>query len=138
MLSRLPRHSRQLLARQLLAFGLAGGITALAHYGLLIALVEGAGVDPVPATLAGYVLGALVSYTLNRWLTFDATRSHAQAGWRFAVIAAGGFALTWLLMHLFVARLGLPYLPMQLVTTGLVMVFSFLGHKSFSFADRGL
>ena len=91
----------------------------------------------MPATLAGFVLGAVVSYALNRWLTFDATRSHAQAGWRFAVIAAGGFVLTWLLMHLFVARLGLPYLPMQLVTTGLVMVFSFLGHKSFSFADRG-
>lgn len=123
--------------RQFAAFGFAGGITALAHYGLLIALVEAAGVDPVPATLAGYVLGALVSYTLNRWMTFNATRSHAEAGWRFAIIAAGGFGLTWLLMHLFVARLGLPYLPMQLVTTGIVMVFSFLGHKSFSFADRG-
>jgi hypothetical protein len=31
---------------------------------------------------------------------------------------------------------GLPYLPMQLVTTGIVMVFSFLGHTFFSFADR--
>jgi hypothetical protein len=31
---------------------------------------------------------------------------------------------------------GLPYLPMQLVTTGIVMVFSFLGHMFFSFADR--
>ncbi len=39
-------------------------------------------------------------------------------------------------MHLFVTRLGLPYLPMQFVTTGFVMVFSFLGHKFFSFADR--
>jgi putative flippase GtrA len=128
------RYPRQL--RQLLAFGFAGGLTAVAHYGLLIGLVEGAGVAPVPATLAGYVLGALVSYGLNRWLTFEATRSHAQAGWRFAIIAAGGFGLTWLLMHLFVARFGLPYLPMQLVTTGIVMVFSFLGHKTFSFADR--
>lgn len=131
MLAKLPRQLRQIVT-----FGFAGGLTALAHYGLLIALVEGSGIDPVPATLAGYVLGALVSYGLNRWLTFDATRSHAQAGWRFATIAAGGFGLTWLLMHLFVARLGLPYLPMQLVTTGIVMVFSFLGHKTFSFADR--
>jgi putative flippase GtrA len=81
-------------------------------------------------------LGAVVSYTLNRWMTFEATRSHAQATWRFALIAAGGFLLTGLLMHVFVARLGLPYLPMQFVTTGIVMVFSFLGHKFFSFADR--
>jgi len=128
---RLPRQSRQLLA-----YVLAGGITAVAHYGVLVGLVELARIDPVPATLAGFVLGAVVSYGLNRWLTFEATHSHAQATWRFALIALGGFALTGVLMHLFVARAGLPYLPMQFVTTGIVMVFSFLGHKFFSFADR--
>lgn len=122
--------------RQLASYVLAGGLTAIAHYGVLIGLVELAHVDPVPATLAGFVVGAVVSYVLNRWLTFDATRSHGQASWRFALIAAGGFGLTGVLMHLFVTRAGLPYLPMQLVTTGIVMVFSFLGHKFFSFADR--
>ncbi|KPF63351.1 hypothetical protein IP69_19380 [Bosea sp. AAP35] len=130
----LRRYPRQ--TRQLLAYVLAGGITAVAHYGVLVALVELARVDPVPATLAGFVVGAVVSYTLNRWLTFDATHSHGQATWRFGLIAAGGFALTGVLMHWFVAEAGLPYLPMQLVTTGIVMVFSFLGHKFFSFADR--
>ncbi|MDP3406787.1 GtrA family protein [Bosea sp. (in: a-proteobacteria)] len=130
-LRRYPRQSRQLLA-----YVVAGGITAVAHYGVLVALVELARVDPVPATLAGFVVGAVVSYTLNRWLTFDATNSHAQATWRFGLIAAGGFALTGVLMHLFVAVWDLPYLPMQFVTTGIVMVFSFLGHKFFSFADR--
>lgn len=131
----LRRHPRQ--TRQLLAYVVAGGITAVAHYATLIGLVELAAIDPVPATLAGFTLGALVSYCLNRWLTFEATRSHAQAGWRFALIAAGGFVLTGILMHLFVARAGLPYLPMQVVTTGIVMAFSFLGHKFFSFADSG-
>ncbi|PTM42066.1 GtrA family protein [Bosea sp. 124] len=128
------RYPRQF--RQLATYVFAGGLTAVAHYGVLIGLVELGHVDPVPATLAGFVVGAVVSYTLNRWLTFEATHSHAQATWRFALIAAGGFVLTGILMHLFVARAGLPYLPMQLVTTGIVMVFSFLGHKFFSFADR--
>lgn len=128
------RYPRQF--RQLATYVLAGGLTAVAHYAVLIGLVELAHVDPVPATLAGFVVGAVVSYSLNRWLTFEATHSHAQATWRFALIAAGGFVLTGILMHLFVARAGLPYLPMQLVTTGIVMVFSFLGHKFFSFADR--
>lgn len=130
----LRRYPRQ--TRQLLAYVFAGGLTAVAHYGVLVGLVELAHVDPVPATLAGFVVGAVVSYALNRWMTFEATRSHAQATWRFGLIAVGGFGLTWVLMHLFVTRLGLPYLPMQLVTTGFVMVFSFLGHKFFSFADR--
>lgn len=132
----LRRYPRQ--TRQLLAYVFAGGLTAVAHYGVLVGLVEFVHVDPVPATLAGFIVGAVVSYLLNRWMTFDATHSHAQATWRFALIAAGGFVLTWVLMHLFVARFGLPYLPMQLVTTGFVMVFSFLGHKFFSFADRAV
>jgi putative flippase GtrA len=130
----LRRYPRQ--TRQLLAYVFAGGLTAVAHYGVLVGLVELARVDPVPATLAGFVVGAIVSYALNGWMTFEATRSHAQASWRFGLIAVGGFGLTWMLMHLFVTRLGLPYLPMQFVTTGFVMVFSFLGHKFFSFADR--
>ena len=130
----LRRYPRQ--TRQLLAYIFAGGLTAVAHYGVLVGLVELARVKPVPATLAGFIVGAVVSYALNRWLTFEATHSHAQATWRFALIAAGGFALTGVLMHLFVARAGLPYLPMQFITTGIVMVFSFLGHKFFSFADR--
>lgn len=121
--------------RQFASYALAGVATAVVHYTVLIGLVEVFGTGPVPASLAGFAVGGIVSYTLNRWLTFDATRTHAQATWRFGLIAFGGFVLTGLLMSLFVTRLGLPYLPMQLVTTLCVMVFSFLGHKYWSFAE---
>jgi len=128
---RLSRH-----ARQVAAYAVSGILAAVAHYGLLIGLVEIGGVDPVPASLAGFVLGGIVSYGLNRWLTFQATRSHGEASWRFGLIAFGGFLLTGVLMHLFVKVAGLPYLPMQVVTTLIVMIFTFAGHKFFSFADR--
>jgi putative flippase GtrA len=121
---------------QLASYGWIGAATAVVHYGVLIALVELSGVAAVPATLAGFVAGAGVSYALNRRFTFATERSHGAAGWRFLVIAAGGFVATWALMTLFVDWLGLPYLPMQLVTTGLVMGLSFTGHKFWSFADR--
>jgi putative flippase GtrA len=122
--------------RQMATYAFAGGVTAIAHYALLIGLVELFSVNAVAGSLAGFTLGAGVSYMLNRWLTFDATRSHAQATWRFAVIAFGGFVLTGLAMSLFVTRWSLPYVPMQIVTTLLVMVFSFVGHKYWSFAER--
>ncbi|MGL5362355.1 MAG: GtrA family protein [Bosea sp. (in: a-proteobacteria)] len=124
-----------LAQRQLVAFAFVGVAAAVVHFGLLVGLVELFSVNPVRATLAGYVAGGVVSYALNRWLTFEATRSHSQAGWRFGVIAFGGFLLTGVLMSLFVNRLGLPYLPMQVVTTLIVMAFSFLGHKYWSFAE---
>ena len=131
MLNHLPRR-----ARQLVAYAFSGGVAAAAHYSLLIGLVELGGVDPVLASLAGFVLGGVVSYVLNRWLTFVATRTHGEASWRFGLIAFVGFLLTGMLMHLFVKVAGLPYLPMQVVTTLIVMVFTFAGHKFFSFAER--
>jgi putative flippase GtrA len=121
---------------QLVSFGWIGIVTAVAHYGVLVGLVELGGVRPVPATLAGYLVGAVVSYTLNRRYTFATERSHVAAGWRFLAIAGLGFVATWGLMTLFVDRLGWPYLPMQIVTTLLVMVVSFTGHKFWSFAEK--
>jgi putative flippase GtrA len=121
------------LQQQFLAFGGVGIAAAVVHYGTLVGLVELAGVAPVPATLAGYLLGGLTSYGLNRRFTFHSERSHAAAGWRFAVVAGVGFGLTWLCMALFVQRFGWPYLPAQVLTTGLVLVWSFLANRLWTF-----
>lgn len=122
------------LFRQFTAFFGVGLAAALVHYGVLVALVEGAGIRPVPATLCGYVAGGLVSYALNRRHTYASARSHAEAGPRFALVALVGFGLTALLMHALVDRLGAPYLPAQLLTTGVVLVWSFLAHKLWTFS----
>lgn len=123
------------LARQFAAFFSVGIVAAIVHYGLLISLVEGYRLEPVRATLCGYVGGGIVSYLLNRRHTYASDRSHAQAGWRFALVAAVGFCLTWAFMALFVDLLGAPYLPAQIVTTGLVLFWSFLANKLWTFRD---
>jgi putative flippase GtrA len=75
----------------------------------------------------------VLSYWLNRRLTFQSDRPHQEAGWRFAVVAGVGFGLTAVLMHLFVDRAGAPYLPAQLVTTGIVLFWSFVANKFWTF-----
>lgn len=124
------------LVKQFSAFFGVGVIAAIVHYGLLIGLHEGAGVPVVPATLNGYVAGGIVSYLLNRRHTYASDRPHAEAGWRFALVAFVGFCLTWLLMRGLVDKLGAPYLPAQILTTGIVLVWSFFAHKLFSFRER--
>lgn len=121
------------LARQAGRFAGVGFIAALGHYGTLIGLVEGVGVRPVPATLAGFVVGGIVSYVLNRRHTFASERPHHEATWRFVLVAAVGFVLTGLLMHLCVDRLGAPYIPAQLVITGVVLVWTFIANKLWTF-----
>jgi putative flippase GtrA len=121
------------ILQQILSFTGVGVLAAVVHYGLLIGLVELSGWRAVPATLVGYIGGGLVSYALNRSHTYRSDRPHAEAGWRFAVVAAVGFGLTALVMHGLVDRLALPYLPSQIVTTGIVLVWSFLAHKLWTF-----
>jgi len=122
------------LTRQFTAFFGVGLAAAMVHYGLLIALVEGADIDPVPATLAGYVAGGLLSYWLNRKHTYESDRPHREATWRFALVALVGFLVTWFLMHAFTVWLDGPYLPSQIITTGVVMLWSFMAHKAWTFA----
>ena len=121
--------------RQFAAFFGVGLVAAVVHYGLLISLVEGYRLDPVRATLVGYVGGGLVSYLLNRRHTYGSDRPHLQAGWRFALVTLVGFGLTWGLMTLFVRVLGFPYLPAQVGTTGIVLFWSFLAHKLWTFRE---
>lgn len=121
---------------QMLAFAGAGVGAAVVHYGVLSVLVLAAGMGAVSAALAGYVAGGLVSYGLNRAYTYTATRSHPQAGWRFALVASGGFLCTFGLMHALVDLCGVHWLLAQMITTLLVMGWSFAAHKFWSFRDQ--
>jgi putative flippase GtrA len=122
------------LHRQFSAFVLVGLLAAIAHYGALIGLVEGFDWSPVPATLIGYVAGGLVSYVLNRRHTFSSDRPHDEAGWRFALVALIGFGLTFVSMYVLHERLGIQYVLAQLITTGGVLVWSFLANRLWTFA----
>ena len=87
----------------------------------------------MPSTLVGFCAGGLLSYSLNRRHTFGSERPHEEAAWRFSLVAGVAFGLTWLLMRLLVERWHAPYLPAQIVTTGLVMVWTFAANRLWTF-----
>jgi putative flippase GtrA len=119
--------------QQILSFIGVGLVAMLVHYGCLIGLVEGGVLTAVPATLAGYLGGGFVSYALNRRHTFSSERPHEEALWRFAAVAAVGFCLTYIFMHIFVERWALSYLPAQVATTAIVTFWNFGAHKLWTF-----
>lgn len=121
------------LLRQFIHFAGVGSVSAIGHYGLLIALVQGMAVAPVPASAAGALLGAGINYSLNYRYTFRSSRRHRDAVIKFAVVASVGLMLNTFFMWLGVERLGLHYLLGQIVTTGLVLIWSFLGNRYWTF-----
>jgi putative flippase GtrA len=122
------------LHRQFSTFFVVGLITTPIQYIVLIVLKEASILPVVPATLLGYVIGGVVNYNLNRRHTFDSDRPHAEAGWRFAAVATVGFFLTWGLMRLLVENWGAPYIPAQIFTSLLVMVWNFAANRAWTFA----
>jgi putative flippase GtrA len=120
---------------QFTRFVVVGLAAAVAHYSVLVGLVELGGQRPVPATLAGYVVGGTVSYLLNRRYSFTSDRPHREALWRFTLVAGVGFVVTWVVMALLTRHLHLPYLPAQVLTTGVVMLWSFSANRIWTFRE---
>ncbi len=121
------------LLRQFAKFTGVGFASAIGHYGLLIALVQLAAAPPVPASAAGALLGAAINYSLNYRYTFRSTRQHREAILRFAVVATVGLVLNTLFMWVGVVLIGTHYLLAQVVTTGLVLIWSFAGNRYWTF-----
>lgn len=122
------------MVRQLASFVGVGVVASAVHYTVLVTLVELGGLDPVPSALCGFTAGGIVSYGLNRRHTFVSDRPHQEAVWRFAAVASIAFLLTYAFMRLFQERVRLPYLLAQVITTGIVMVWTFAANRLWTFA----
>ena len=126
-----------LLFRQFSSFVAVGFIATGVHYAVLIGLVEIAGISAVAAALIGYGAGGTVSYGLNRRHVFRTNLRHEAAVSRFTLVAAVGLGLTYIFMSLLVHTVGIPYLPAQVATTGIVMLWSFAAHRMWTFPPDG-
>lgn len=127
------------LLRQFTRYTSVGFVSAIGHYGLLIALVQGLSVEPVRASVAGALLGAWINYALNYRYTFRSNRRHREGVSKFAVVATVGLLLNTVCMWLGVDVMRLHYLLAQVLTTGLVLLWSFGANRYWTFrVDEGL
>lgn len=124
------------LFEQFVRFMGVGCVSAIGHYGLLIVLVQAAGVAAVPASAAGALLGAWINYSLNYRFTFKSSKRHAESVTKFAIVAAIGLLLNTLFMWLGVELFGIHYLVSQIITTVLVMIWSFGANRFWTFQVR--
>jgi putative flippase GtrA len=123
------------LFERFIRFAGVGVIGTGAHYVVLIGLVQVLGLGAVLSTNIGALVGALVNYILNYRFTFQSTKPHREALSKFLLVAAVAVVLNGLLMYALNARLGLYYLLAQVITTGLVLLWTFLANHHWSFRE---
>jgi len=79
--------------RSVFWFGLVGLLATAAHYAAVVALVRGAGWEPIPANVAGWCTAFALSFSGHYFKTFRAPGVRVVvAARRYFVIAGIGFA----------------------------------------------
>lgn len=121
------------MLRQLLRYAAAGAIGTAVQYLILVVLVQSQQMHAVAASTIGAVAGALVNYGLNHRYTFGSGASHVRALPRFAATALAGIALNAAAVALLVSGARANYLAAQVVATALVLAFTFLGNRRWTF-----
>lgn len=123
--------------RQFLRFAAVGASGTAVQYIVLWAGVELFALPVAPASGAGYMLGSVVNYLLNYFFTFQSGKSHAETATKYYTVLAVGWCLNtglmWLLAHL----LGWNYWLAQILTTGIGLVWNFIGSRWWVFKQAG-
>jgi len=123
------------LLGQFTRFTGVGFVSAIGHYGLLVALVQGFGMEPVRASVAGALLGAWINYAMNYRYTFRSQVRHREGVAKFIVVAAVGLLLNTCFMWLGIHVLFAHYLLSQVLATVLVMFWSFGANRFWVFSE---
>ena len=123
------------MIKQLIRFTLVGGIGTAAHYAVLILLVSGLLIHPVIGSTAGFLVGMVVNYLLNRHFTFASQRSHREAFWRFGTVALAGMIINTAMMTLLTVSLEYHYLLAQVLATILTLSWNFFGSRYWVFKE---
>ncbi len=122
--------------KQFILFSTIGAVGTGGHFLTLILLVEAAGVSAVWATMAGFMVGALINYFLNYHLTFKSDKVHHEAMLKFFTVALVGAGMNMLIMYIGVDILVQFYLLVQVVASSVVLLWTFSANKLWTFAEK--
>ncbi len=120
--------------KQFLRFALVGAAATVVHYGVMIALIELGGLATVPATSFGFLTGAVVSYVLNRKVTFASKQPLGIAFVKYIAALSVGLVINAGIVAGLEA-LGLHYFIAQPIATGVVLFWNFGASRLLVFKD---
>jgi putative flippase GtrA len=118
---------------QMVSFAGVGAVGTAAQYVILIVAVELFAAPAVATSVAGFVVGAFINYTLNYHFTFRSQKNHGETATKFFAIAAAGMLLNGAIMHLAIETADQHYVVSQLVATGTVFFWNFLANRFWTF-----
>ena len=121
---------------QFAVFAGVGALGTAGHYAVLVVLVQAANASPTYSSALGFVVGALINYSLNYRYTFRSTKSHQETLIKFMLVAIFGFFINTGIMYLGTELMQVNYLIVQIASTAIVLVTNFAFNKTWTFACK--
>lgn len=123
---------------QLFRYLLSGGTAFIIDIGVMVLLKEVLGVNYLPASVIGFIVGLIFTYILSiRWI-FNERRLANR--WNelaiFALIGVVGIGLTWIFMKIFTEALLIYYVISKVLTTIIVSLWNFTAKKLILFTKK--
>lgn len=123
---------------QLFRYLLSGGTAFIIDIGVMVLLKEVLGVNYLPASVIGFIVGLIFTYILSiRWI-FNERRLANR--WNelaiFALIGVVGIGLTWIFMKIFTEVLLIYYVISKVLTTIIVSLWNFTAKKLILFTKN--
>ena len=116
------------LIKQILRFGLVGGIAFLIDYGIFTLLTL-LGVNYLIANVISFSVSVIFNYVASIKWVFDAKKQTSKDAVIFIVLSFIGLGINELLLYVGVDKLHINELLMKLVATAIVMVYNFITRK---------
>jgi len=119
--------------KQFILFVGVGAVATAVQYATLVAMVEFLGVTPAVASTGGLVVGVFTNYTLSYRITFKSNFAHRDTLPKFLSISAFGACINWGIMAAGSAWMSVHYLPLQIFSTAILLIFNFVTYRVWVF-----
>jgi putative flippase GtrA len=126
------------VTQRFMRFATVGAVCTLLQYFILVLGVEVLDASVPVSSSVGFMLSSLLSYVLNYRFTFQSSHPHLHAASRFMVVAAIGVLLNYVVIYILAHRAHMPYLFAQVVTTAIVLIWTFSANAQWSFGARSV
>ena len=120
------------LIKQILKFGIVGGIAFIIDYALLYVCTEYLNIYVLYSSIISFSISVIFNYIMSIKWVFDVNHKQTYKDFTiFIIFSIIGLGINQLIMYLGIERLHIYYMLVKIASTGIVMVYNFITRKIF-------
>ncbi len=120
------------LIKQILKFGVVGGLAFLIDYGIYTLLISVFNVYYIIASVISFTLSVIFNYILSIKWVFDVKKKQGPKEFIiFVILSVVGLILNSLILYLSVELMHIHKLIAKIIATFIVMIYNFITRKIF-------